>query len=138
LIDPSAGPSQGTVADIAGRPVDELDGVEPGTETDPRFSLANDRTLLAWNRTALALIGAGLAVAEFLKIDLSGAPLILALPLIALGGWLCLGSYRQWQRNEEAMRLRRPLPRSAMPQILVYGVAGIAITAIALAIGKFA
>ena len=35
-------------------------------DIDPRFSYANERTFLAWNRTALALIGVGLAVANLL------------------------------------------------------------------------
>ena len=32
-----------------------------GTEPDVRFSLANERTFLAWTRTALALIAGALA-----------------------------------------------------------------------------
>src|SRR5262249_51837567 len=37
-----------------------------GTQPDYRFSLANERTFLAWIRTGLALVGGGLAVAGFL------------------------------------------------------------------------
>jgi putative membrane protein len=37
-----------------------------GTEPDPRFSFANERTFLAWSRTALALVVAGLAVTQLL------------------------------------------------------------------------
>ena len=33
-----------------------------GEDPDPRFSLANERTFLAWLRTGLALVVAGLAV----------------------------------------------------------------------------
>ena len=36
---------------------------EEGTEPDPRFTFANERTYLAWNRTGLALVGGGLALA---------------------------------------------------------------------------
>lgn len=39
---------------------------EPGTEPDYRFTLANERTFLAWIRTALALIAGGVAVAQLL------------------------------------------------------------------------
>ncbi|MBV9808904.1 MAG: DUF202 domain-containing protein, partial [Solirubrobacterales bacterium] len=40
---------------------------QTGSDPDPRFTFANERTFLAWNRTALALIAAGLAAAQFLK-----------------------------------------------------------------------
>ncbi len=45
---------------------------EPGAEPDPRFTFANERTYLAWSRTALALIVAGLAVAQFVKVGVNG------------------------------------------------------------------
>ena len=50
-------------------PVRWLVGPPPedvGEEPDPRFSYANERTFLAWNRTALALISVGLAVTNLL------------------------------------------------------------------------
>ncbi|NDV10205.1 DUF202 domain-containing protein, partial [Rhodococcus sp. IEGM 248] len=36
-----------------------------GTEPDPRFTLANERTFLAWIRTSLALFASGIAVEAF-------------------------------------------------------------------------
>ncbi|WP_143342795.1 YidH family protein, partial [Crossiella equi] len=33
-----------------------------GEEPDPRFTLANERTFLAWIRTSLGLMAAGVAV----------------------------------------------------------------------------
>ena len=36
----------------------------PGTEPDARFTFANERTFLAWNRTALGCVVAGLAVSH--------------------------------------------------------------------------
>ena len=44
-----------------------------GRDPDPRFTLANERTFLAWNRTALALIGGGLAAGQLLDFDSSTA-----------------------------------------------------------------
>jgi putative membrane protein len=41
---------------------------DEGTDPDPRFSFANERTFLAWSRTALALIAGGLAVSQLLKV----------------------------------------------------------------------
>lgn len=66
-----------------------------GEAPDPRFTFANERTFLAWNRTALALIAAGLAAAQFLHFHLHGLRLLIALPLIVLGAALSIASYRQ-------------------------------------------
>src|SRR6185437_4575712 len=68
-----------------------------GSDPDPRFTFANERTFLAWNRTALALIAAGLAAAQFLKFNLHGLRLIIAVPLIVLGALLALASYSHWE-----------------------------------------
>ena len=80
-----------------------------GEEPDPRFTLANERTYLAWNRTALALVGGGLAAAQLLHFDSEAVRLCVSLPPIALGGGLAAVSYRRWEANEQAMRLGKPL-----------------------------
>ena len=93
-----------------------------GREPDPRFTLANERTYLAWNRTALALIGGGLAAGQLLDFGSRATRLIVALPPIALGLALALLSYRRWEDNERALRLDEPLPGGA-PRLLAIGVA---------------
>jgi putative membrane protein len=114
-------------------------GIDPaGNEPDPRLTFANERTYLAWNRTALALIAGGLAVAQFLKAGFAGAQLIVALPLIALGAFMSHRSYRHWQHNEQALRLSQPLPATALPRVLAYGVAVFAVAATTLAFVHFA
>ena len=57
--------------------VDTSDGVEP----DYRFTLANERTFLAWIRTALGLLAGGVAVRQLVqpfddhrRPDVAGAP----------------------------------------------------------------
>jgi putative membrane protein len=100
---------------------------QTGSDPDPRFTFANERTFLAWNRTALALIAAGLAAAQFLKCNLHGLRLIIAVPLIVLGAALALASYLHWEDNEQAMRLRQPLRYSWMPRVLTGGIAVIAV-----------
>jgi len=100
---------------------------QTGTDPDPRFTFANERTFLAWNRTALALIAAGLAAAQFLKFNLHGLRLIIAVPLIVLGAALALASYLHWEDSERAMRLRQPLRYSWMPRVLTGGMAVIAV-----------
>jgi putative membrane protein len=107
---------------------------QTGTDPDPRFTFANERTFLAWNRTALALIAAGLAAAQFLKFNLHGLRLIIAVPLIVLGALLALASYSHWEDSERAMRLRRPLRYSWMPRVLTGGIAVIAVLGGILAI----
>lgn len=94
-----------------------------GQEPDPRFTFANERTFLAWNRTALALIGGGLAAAEFLRFDVPGLRLVLALPVISLGTALAVLSYRRWEESERALRLGRPLGYSGLIRLLALGVA---------------
>jgi putative membrane protein len=93
-----------------------------GRDPDPRFTMANERTYLAWNRTALALIGGGLAAGQLLDFDSRATRLIVALPPIVLGLALALMSYRRWEANERAMRLDEPLPTGA-PRLLAIGVA---------------
>jgi len=107
---------------------------EVGTEPDPRFTWANERTFLAWNRTALALIAAGLAAAQFLHFNLHGLRLIVAVPLILLGAVLALASYLHWEDSERAIRLRQPLRYSWMPRLLTGGIVVIAVCGGILAI----
>lgn len=107
---------------------------QTGSDPDPRFTFANERTFLAWNRTALALIAAGLAAAQFLKFNLHGLRLIIAVPLIVLGAALGVASYLHWEDSERAMRLRQPLRYSWMPRVLTGGIGLIALCGGILAI----
>lgn len=99
---------------------------QTGTDPDPRFTFANERTFLAWNRTALALIAAGLAAAQFLKFNLHGLRLVIAVPLIVLGAVLAFASYFHWEDSERAMRLQQPLRYSWMPRALTGGITVVA------------
>ena len=107
---------------------------EPDREIDARFSYANERTFLAWNRTALALIATGVAATQLLpKFDVTFGRRILGLPLIALGALLALTSYSHWQANERAMRRGEPLVQSRMPLVLSVGIGVVAVVAVILA-----
>ena len=68
------------------RPGDGPDGPEvEESEPDVRFTYANERTFLAWNRTALALIATGVAATQLLpQFHVSGGRQILGVPLIAV------------------------------------------------------
>jgi len=95
---------------------------EPEEHIDYRFSLANERTFLAWIRTALALIAGGLAVVQLLdEVDPAALRRALGVPLVLLGGLLGGLSFFRWERNEQAMRASEPLPRSIVPLLLAVG-----------------
>lgn len=100
---------------------------ESGTEPDPRFTLANERTLLAWNRTALALIGGGLAAGKLLEFSSTAGRLLVALPPIVLGTLLALVSLRRWEANQRALRLQQPLPIGGLARLLAGGLVIIAL-----------
>lgn len=103
-------------------------------EPDVRFTYANERTFLAWNRTALALIATGVAATQLLpEFHVNGGRRILGLPLIALGALVALTSFLHWQANQRAMRRDQPLPRSRMPLVLSIGIGIVAIIAVVLA-----
>lgn len=87
----------------------------PGSDPDARFSLANERTFLAWIRTSLALMAGALAVAQFVQPFLvRGARTVLMTVLAGLGLALPLWAYRRWRLVERSMREGRPLPRTRM------------------------
>ena len=95
-----------------------------GTQPDYRFSLANERTFLAWIRTALALVGGGLAVAGFLPpLRIPHLREVLSVALMLLGAAIAVRAIDHWARAERAMRLGRPLPASRFPGVLAVAVA---------------
>ena len=102
-----------------------------GTEPDPRFTFANERTFLAWSRTALALVVAGLAIVQLLPPfpGVAAGRHLLGVPLIALGAVLAVAAYTEWVRNQRALRRGEPMPVSVMPWILAATITGIAIIA---------
>src|SRR5271167_3392482 len=98
--------------DDPGDPTPAGVGAPEGVEPDVRFTYANERTFLAWNRTALALIATGVAATQLLpEFHVAGGRQILGIPLIALGALVAVTSFQQWRANERAMRRRQPLPK---------------------------
>ena len=98
-----------------------------GSTPDYRFSLANERTFLAWLRTAMALIGGGFAVDQFLPDLRWGWRVGLALALLAAGVLCSLRAVNHWVRCEVAMRKGEDLPVSRFPALLSIAVAIVAI-----------
>ena len=88
-------------------------GVPDGHPPDPRFSLANERTFLAWVRTSLALLAGGVAL-DAVELDgPRGLQSALAVGLVVLGLLGAAVAWVRWAVTERAMRLRRPLPGTA-------------------------
>ena len=100
-----------------------------GDEPDPRFTLANERTFLAWTRTALALLATGLAIAEFLDSQPRAVRLAIGVPLMLLAAGAAARSFARWESIERALRLRRPLPYSTFPRLLGASIAVITLAA---------
>lgn len=98
-----------------------------GTEPDARFTLANERTFLAWIRTSLALIAGGVAL-EAMALPLQpGLRLAASLILMTVGAALPLLAWWEWGAVERALRRGEPLPSSrlALPlagSVVVVGV----------------
>lgn len=106
---------------------------EVGRDPDYRFSLANERTFLAWIRTSLALLAAGVAVIQLIpSFGPRGGRLALGTALIVLALVLAATSYPRWEGAERAMRLGRSLPESVVSRVIAYGLSAVALLALAL------
>jgi putative membrane protein len=109
-----------------------------GTEPDYRFTLANERTFLAWIRTALALDAGGLAVVHLLPpLATPGFQVALGATLVALGTVIGAASYVRWRENQRALRNGDPLPPSPLPVALAapVGVLSLLVLVLVLAAG---
>ncbi|MFD8893708.1 YidH family protein [Streptomyces sp. NPDC059558] len=100
---------------------------DEGETPDYRFSLANERTFLAWIRTSLALVGGGFAVDQFLPDLRWGVRVGMALALLVVGAACALRAVNHWVRCERAMRRGEDLPLSRFPVLLSLGVGLVAV-----------
>ncbi|HET6151716.1 MAG TPA: DUF202 domain-containing protein [Marmoricola sp.] len=98
------------------------DQAKPDPETrrlldlDPRFALASERTLLAYQRTAIALVVAAVGFAHFLD---NGALLMtLCLLLVLAGGVAAIGGHYRYLSVNKAMDAGEPIPSSPVPIVL--------------------
>ena len=109
--------------------MDADDGVEP----DYRFTLANERTFLAWIRTSLGLLAGGVAVRQLIEpFDVSGGRTALALLAIAASAVLAGGGFLRWRGVQRAMRRGDPLPPAHLVPVVAAGLLVVAIVAFAL------
>ena len=103
-----------------------------GQEPDARFSLANERTALAWVRTALACVAGGIGLTSVARVaDLPRLVDALAVVLCLLGGVLAVSAVAGWRRREIALRTGRPM---SAPVALPWLAGVVAVAALVLAL----
>lgn len=119
-----------------------LDCTVPGAhsaEPDYRFTLANERTFLAWQRTSLGMLAAAVAVVQFMpELTIPGVRHLLG---AAIGGLAILTSaagLHRWKKVDQAIRAEQPLPRIDTPVYLTVGLIAMGLVTVALAIAATA
>jgi len=82
-----------------------------GSNPDYRFTLANERTFLAWIRTALAIIAAAVLLHQMAPASSSNTfHLFVPVALVIFAGALVVSAYIRWRTYEMAMRHGKALP----------------------------
>ena len=112
---------------------DDTDDCEP----DYRFTFANERTYLAWQRTALGLLAAAVALVQLVpELAVPGARRALGVGLAALAVLTSGMGLVRWRQAERAMRRGEPLPRHPTPAYLAMGLSVVGLIALGLVIAK--
>ena len=93
---------------------------DPEVPVDYRFLLANERTFLAWMRTALGLIAGGVALEQFVRVgEGERFVVIIAILTILAGALVAVVGTVRWSRTDSAMRSGVPMART--PMLIVVG-----------------
>jgi len=94
-------------------------------DVDVRFLLANERTMLAWLRTALTLLAGGVALVHFAedRTVLS----VVGVGLLLLGTICCVTGYVRYRAAGRAIRAGQ-LPAAGLgPAVLTAGIVALAV-----------
>lgn len=86
-------------------------------EADVRFLLANERTLLAWIRTAITFQAGGLAATQLADSTVVGR--VLGVVALLLGSWAGIIGLRRFRATEAAIRADRLPSASLQPTLLI-------------------
>lgn len=116
---------------IFGRP----SWLDEGKDPDYRYSLANERTFLAWIRTSLSLIAGSVAVVQLVPpFRVENARTALGLLLAAAGVATAILAYQRWSANERAMRSESALPYTWMLAVMSSAIALVGVVVLLLAL----
>jgi putative membrane protein len=116
---------------------DRSRGSEDPSHPDYRFSLANERTFLAWVRTALALLAAGIGVVNLPSgFSNSTGRHLLGILLVVLGLFAAMGSFARWRANQHAIQSGSPLPHSRSMPVVAGGLTVVGVIALVLVIAN--
>jgi putative membrane protein len=120
-----------TAMDEEANTVQPLPWHKAGSDPDYRFSLANERTFLAWIRTALAVLAGALILHQLAAgLHLAKSAIWATSSLTLLSAVLAIGAYQRWKSNEIAMRHAMALPKSGLLALLAAAMATISIVAL--------
>jgi putative membrane protein len=112
---------------------DDVAEVEP----DYRFTLANERTYLAWERTALGLLAAAVAVVQLVpELSIPGARHVLGIILASLAILTAGMGILRWRQVDRAMSRDLPLPRHPTPVYLGIGLVVVGLLTVGLVVVK--
>ena len=126
------------MSDHTSTPVGErhADGADEG-EPDYRFTMANERTFLSWQRTALGLLAAAVALVQLVpEMTVPGARRLLGIGLVLLAILTSGMGLVRWQQADHAMRRGDPLPRHPSPVYLAAGLILVGLIALGLVVLK--
>src|SRR3954447_5469062 len=118
--------ARGTIRAMAG----------PDGEPDYRFTLANERTFLAWIRTSLALLAAAVALGRLVPdLGPEGLRKALAITLACLAVVTAGGSVCRWRSVQLWGDRNEPIPRSTLAYVLaaVLLIVGVVVAVLLLA-----
>jgi putative membrane protein len=124
--------SSSTTLEANGAPDVSAVGV---AEPDYRFTLANERTFLAWQRTALGLLAAAVGVVQFLpELAVPGLRHILGGAVGAVAMLTSAAGLHRWSQVDHAIRRDKPLPRPSTPIYLAVALITVGLVTVALAL----
>ncbi|WP_436698043.1 YidH family protein [Nocardioides sp. BYT-33-1] len=106
----------------------------PGTVVDYRFTLANERTFLAWIRTALGLSAAAVAVVHLVPADAVplGLRAAIGLVLACVAVYVAVAGVVRWRRVDRAIEAGAALPTTGAAVVLACCVAGCGVLTVAV------